>query len=69
MATRLPRPILTLLTISSIAGSLSMMSQGAALIMPMPGTDAPSGNRLQMLRDWSQAGPPRRLRSPRVGCG
>jgi hypothetical protein len=62
MATRLPRPILTLLTILSIAGSLSMMNQSVASIMPMPGTDAPSGNRLQMLRDQSQAGPLRWLR-------
>ena len=62
MATRLPRPILTLLTILSIAGSLSMMAQSAASIMPMAGTDAPSGNRLQILRDQSQAGPPRWLR-------
>jgi hypothetical protein len=62
MATRLPRPILTLLTIVSIAGSLSMMNQSVASIMPMPGIDAPSGNRLQMLRDQSQAGPPRWLR-------
>ena len=40
MATRLPRPILTLLTILSIAGSLSMINQSTASIMPMPGTDA-----------------------------
>jgi hypothetical protein len=59
MATRLPRPILTLLTILSIAGSFSMMNQSAASTVPMLGTDAPSGKRVQILRDQSQAGPPR----------
>ena len=59
IATRLPRPILTLLTILSIAGSFSMMNQSAASTVPMLGTDAPSGKRVQILRDQSQAGPPR----------
>jgi hypothetical protein len=49
MTTRLPRPILTLLTILSIAGSfLSMMDQSAASVVPMPGTDSQPGNRLQI---------------------
>jgi hypothetical protein len=55
MATRLPRPILTLLTISSIAGSLSMMDQGFASTVPMQGTDGPTSKLLQILRGQSKS--------------
>ena len=54
MTTRLPRPILRLLTILSIAGSLSMMNQSAASTVPMLGTDGPTFKPLQMLRGQSQ---------------
>lgn len=50
MATRLPRPTLTLLTILSIAGSLPMMNQGAASIMPTQRTGAP------LRLNWASAG-------------
>jgi hypothetical protein len=56
MATRLPRPTLTLLTILSIAGSLSMMNQSVASTVPILGTDGPTFKRLQMLRGQSQVG-------------
>jgi hypothetical protein len=57
MTTRLPRPILTLLTILSIAGSLSMMNQSAASTVPILGTEGPTFKCLQMLRGQSQVGP------------
>jgi len=45
VATRLARPILTLLTISSIAVSLSMMNRNNASIVPMQRTEAPHCKR------------------------
>ncbi len=43
-------------TITATAAMATRLPRSAASIMPMLGTDAPSGNRLQMLRDQSQAG-------------
>ena len=50
IATRLPRPILTFLTIAFIAGSFSM-NQSDASIVPMKLSNAPEGERLHTLRN------------------
>jgi hypothetical protein len=51
IATRLPRPILTFLTISFIAGSFSMNPSDASIV-PMQLSNAPlAGERLHILRN------------------
>ncbi len=64
IATRLPRPILTFLTIWSIAVSFSM-SRSAASTVPMELSNAPAGQRLHILRNWPQAAHSRCLRQRR----